>query len=348
MVQEPVATAASNNPLLGTLVTAVGEAGLVDTLNDAEALTVFAPTDDAFGAIPEDTLNAVLADKDTLTSILTYHVVGASSTPEAVVGKQETLQGGTVNVKGDTDGMTVNNANVLCGNIPTATPRCTSSTPCSCRPDRHPSGRVLLTGTIDTMSEPTSLPPGPHTGAPARPDLADLLRASARGDQAAFAQLYDATSSRVHGLALRVVPRPGAGRGGHPGGLPRDLADRRQVRRLPGQRPELVAHADPPQGGRPGPVGRGGLPPRHHVPPPEPARRPRRHRRAGQRSLEARRVEGRSPASPPSSARPSSWRTSGDTPTPRSPPCSSFPSGPRMTRIRDGLIRLRDAMGVGQ
>lgn len=120
MVQDPVATAASNNPLLGTLVTAVGEAGLVDTLNDAEALTVFAPTDDAFDAIPEDTLNAVLADKDTLTSILTYHVVGGQLDPEAVVGKQETLQGGTVNVEGDTDGMTVNGANILCGNIPTA------------------------------------------------------------------------------------------------------------------------------------------------------------------------------------------------------------------------------------
>ena len=120
MVQDPVATAASNNPLLGTLVTAVGEAGLVDTLNDAEALTVFAPTDDAFGAIPEEDLNAVLADKDTLTSILTYHVVGGQLDPEAVVGKQETLQGGTVNVKGDTDGMTVNGANILCGNIPTA------------------------------------------------------------------------------------------------------------------------------------------------------------------------------------------------------------------------------------
>ena len=67
MVQDPVATAASNNPLLGTLVTAVGEAGLVDTLNDADALTVFAPTDDAFGKIPEKDLNAVLADikKDT-------------------------------------------------------------------------------------------------------------------------------------------------------------------------------------------------------------------------------------------------------------------------------------------
>lgn len=120
MVQDPVATAASNNPLLGTLVTAVTEAGLVDTLNDAEALTVFAPTDDAFGKIPEKDLNAVLADKELLTSILTYHVVGEQLDPAAVVGEQETLQGGTVEVAGDESGMTVNDANVLCGNIPTA------------------------------------------------------------------------------------------------------------------------------------------------------------------------------------------------------------------------------------
>src|SRR5689334_7803501 len=53
MVTDPVATAASNNPLLKTLVSAVGEAGLVDTLNSAPALTVFAPTDDAFAKIPE-------------------------------------------------------------------------------------------------------------------------------------------------------------------------------------------------------------------------------------------------------------------------------------------------------
>ena len=63
MATDPVATAASNNPLLKTLVTAVGQAGLVDTLNSADALTVFAPTDDAFAKIPSDTLNGLLADK---------------------------------------------------------------------------------------------------------------------------------------------------------------------------------------------------------------------------------------------------------------------------------------------
>ena len=120
MVQDPVATAASNNPLLETLVTAVGAAELGDTLNDADALTVFAPTNDAFAAIPEADLNAVLADQELLTSILTYHVVGGQLDPDAVVGEQETLQGGTVNVEGDTSGMTVNDATVLCGNIPTA------------------------------------------------------------------------------------------------------------------------------------------------------------------------------------------------------------------------------------
>ncbi len=120
MVDDPVATAASANPLLSTLVTAVGEAGLVDTLNSAEALTVFAPTNDAFAAIPEADLNAVLADKELLTSILTYHVVGEQLDPDAVVGTQTSLQGAELTVAGDTEGMTVQDANVICGNIPTA------------------------------------------------------------------------------------------------------------------------------------------------------------------------------------------------------------------------------------
>ncbi|MEQ7848460.1 fasciclin domain-containing protein [Nocardioides kribbensis] len=120
MVQDPVATAASNNPLLSTLVEAVTAADLVGTLNDLPAATVFAPTNDAFAAIPKKDLKAVLADKELLSSILTYHVIGEQLDPEAVVGEQESVQGGTVEVEGDTEGMTVNGANVLCGNIPTA------------------------------------------------------------------------------------------------------------------------------------------------------------------------------------------------------------------------------------
>ena len=120
MVSDPVATAASNNPLLSTLVTAVKKAGLVDTLNGAEGLTVFAPTNDAFAKIPAATLKKVLADKATLTAILTHHVVAGQLSPDDIDGTQTTLNKDSVTVEGDTDGMTVDGANVVCGNIPTA------------------------------------------------------------------------------------------------------------------------------------------------------------------------------------------------------------------------------------
>lgn len=125
MVQDPVGTAASNNPLLGTLVSAVGAAGLVDTLNSAPAITVFAPTDDAFKKIPAKTLNAVLKDKKTLTAILTHHVIGEQLGPDEIAGTQDTLNSDTLEITGDaTEGVTVKNAGgdatVLCGNIPTA------------------------------------------------------------------------------------------------------------------------------------------------------------------------------------------------------------------------------------
>jgi len=120
MATAPVATAASANPLLKTLVAAVGKAGLGDTLNSAKGITVFAPTDDAFAKIPKKTLNGVLADKAELTKILTYHVVSGQLAPSALAGKHKTLEGGTVTVKGSGDAFTVNGAHVLCGNIPTA------------------------------------------------------------------------------------------------------------------------------------------------------------------------------------------------------------------------------------
>lgn len=95
MAKDPVATAASNNPALSTLVAAVKQAGLVDTLNTAENITVFAPTNDAFAKIPKADLDKVLADKETLTKILTYHVVGEKLTPQQLEnGSFETLEKG--------------------------------------------------------------------------------------------------------------------------------------------------------------------------------------------------------------------------------------------------------------
>lgn len=123
MAQDPVATAASNNPVLSTLVTAVKTAGLVDTLNSAKDITVFAPTNDAFAKIPADTLKKVLADKATLTKILTYHVVGQKITPEQLgtAGPFKSLQGQDVTATGSGEDFTVNgDAKVVCGNVQTA------------------------------------------------------------------------------------------------------------------------------------------------------------------------------------------------------------------------------------
>ena len=120
MVTDPVATAASNNPLLKTLVAAVTQADLVDTLNSAPALTVFAPTDDAFGKIPKKDLDAVLADKPTLQKILTHHVVEGQLGPDEIVGTHDTLAGDTITIKGDLPELKANEATIICGNIPTA------------------------------------------------------------------------------------------------------------------------------------------------------------------------------------------------------------------------------------
>lgn len=132
MVKDPVATAASNNPILSTLVTAVGAVdGLADTLNGAEALTVFAPFNGAFEEIPEKDLNALVeggmaeGQDSTLYKILAHHVVGENADADAVAGEHETLAGDTLTIEGDAEsGMTVTDgtvtANVICGNIPTA------------------------------------------------------------------------------------------------------------------------------------------------------------------------------------------------------------------------------------
>ena len=122
MSTAPVATAASANPVLKTLVTAVGAAGLVDTLNSAPEITVFAPANDAFAAIPKKDLNALLADKPALTKVLTHHVIEGKIAPEQLAGEHKTLAGDMVTVEGSGEDFTVGDAGskVLCGNIPTA------------------------------------------------------------------------------------------------------------------------------------------------------------------------------------------------------------------------------------
>jgi uncharacterized surface protein with fasciclin (FAS1) repeats len=121
MAKVPVATAASGNPVLSTLVTAVKQAGLVDSLNSAQNITVFAPTNDAFAKIPKADLDKVLADKAQLTKILTYHVVPEKLTPDQLAGAHKTLEGADVTVAGSgTSFKADGDSSVVCGNVQTA------------------------------------------------------------------------------------------------------------------------------------------------------------------------------------------------------------------------------------
>ncbi|WP_372351034.1 fasciclin domain-containing protein [Streptomyces sp. KL116D] len=122
MAKDPVATAASNNPDLSTLVTAVKKAGLVDTLNKAENITVFAPTNEAFAKIPKADLDKVLNNKDQLTKILTYHVVGEKVAKDKLAdGSFKTLEGGMLTTAGSGDSYKVNDsAKIVCGDVPTS------------------------------------------------------------------------------------------------------------------------------------------------------------------------------------------------------------------------------------
>jgi transforming growth factor-beta-induced protein len=124
MTDDPVATAASNNPVLTTLVTAVGAAGLGDTLNGAEALTVFAPTDCAFAALDPATLEAALADPSgLLTTVLGFHVIPERLSAADLAGVTEltTFTGEILPVMVEGDVITVNGTTmVVIGEIQTA------------------------------------------------------------------------------------------------------------------------------------------------------------------------------------------------------------------------------------
>jgi uncharacterized surface protein with fasciclin (FAS1) repeats len=124
MAQDPVATAASNNPMLTTLTSALSgklnpNVNLVDTLNNGQ-YTVFAPTDAAFGKLPPATVDKLKTDAPLLKSILTYHVVQGQLSPAKVDGTHPTLQGATSTVTGQGNDLKVNDASLVCGGVHTA------------------------------------------------------------------------------------------------------------------------------------------------------------------------------------------------------------------------------------
>jgi uncharacterized surface protein with fasciclin (FAS1) repeats len=124
MSMDPVAVAASNNPMLTTLTAAVSgqlnpDVNLVDTLNSGD-FTVFAPTDDAFKKIDPATIDTLKTDAPLLASILTYHVVPGRLSPAQVVGTHVTVEGRDITVTGSGADLKVNGASLVCGGVQTA------------------------------------------------------------------------------------------------------------------------------------------------------------------------------------------------------------------------------------
>ncbi|MEX2500214.1 MAG: fasciclin domain-containing protein [Wenzhouxiangellaceae bacterium] len=102
-----------------TLVTAVQAAGLVETLKGDGPFTVFAPTDEAFAAIPKADLEALLANREKLTAVLTYHVVSGKVMAADVVSLDSatTVQGSDIDINVAGGGVTVDGANVVSTDI---------------------------------------------------------------------------------------------------------------------------------------------------------------------------------------------------------------------------------------
>jgi uncharacterized surface protein with fasciclin (FAS1) repeats len=127
MSQDPVATAASNNPLLKTLTSAVSggvnpDVDLVDTLNGGE-FTVFAPVDDAFAKLPAETVDTLAKEAGgaTLSSILTYHVIPERIAPADIDGTFKTVNGADLTITGSGDDIKVGDQSaVICGGVQTA------------------------------------------------------------------------------------------------------------------------------------------------------------------------------------------------------------------------------------
>jgi uncharacterized surface protein with fasciclin (FAS1) repeats len=111
--QQDIVDIAVSAGSFNTLVTAVKEAGLVDTLKGDGPFTVFAPTDDAFAKIPAEQLNALLADKEMLIKVLTYHVVpGNVMAADVTAGEVTTVEGSALTISTE-NGVMVDNANVI-------------------------------------------------------------------------------------------------------------------------------------------------------------------------------------------------------------------------------------------
>lgn len=121
MAQPGIVEIAAGNPDFSTLVAALKAADLVGALSGDGPFTVFAPTNEAFAALPAGTLDMLLqpANKDKLVAILTYHVVSGKVMAADVITLTEaaTLEGSSIAITASDTGVTVDNANVVATDI---------------------------------------------------------------------------------------------------------------------------------------------------------------------------------------------------------------------------------------
>lgn len=112
---EDIVEVAARAGTFETLLTAAKTAGLVETLKGEGPLTVFAPTDEAFAALPEGTVPALLEDEEKLRAVLTYHVVAGRVTAEQVVklDRAETVNGQSLWIRVEDGTVRVNDATVV-------------------------------------------------------------------------------------------------------------------------------------------------------------------------------------------------------------------------------------------
>ncbi len=119
IMHDPLVTAVGTNPQLATLVHAIGEAKLTDSLNAQQGVTVFAPTNAAFASMDQSMLATAMHDPmGELAKVLSYHVVTGQLSPAQLAGTHATLEGGTITVTGGNEDFAVNGtAHVVCGDI---------------------------------------------------------------------------------------------------------------------------------------------------------------------------------------------------------------------------------------
>jgi uncharacterized surface protein with fasciclin (FAS1) repeats len=115
----PITDTARRTPQLSTLTKLINDAGLAETLRAQGPYTVFAPSDDAFKAVPAATLQALASDKELLKSMLSYHVLpGKFSAADVTNGNAKTVQGANVALSKSGSFITIEDAVVTQADVP--------------------------------------------------------------------------------------------------------------------------------------------------------------------------------------------------------------------------------------